>query len=233
MVLSGWSDNGEQATFQIFINPLINFLWFGGVLLLAGAYLALAPRGAKAIGRWLYWIGAVLFIGLAVWMMWGSAHGATAPDSDDLQIGSAAPRFETLTDLSGTPLALDFAASPVTVVNFWAPWCPSCQEELPDLQAIWEKYEAQGLALLGITYDTDQTAVQASVDSYGLTYPIVLDPDAALSMQYQVTGVPETYIVDRSGRITFIAIGAASFDEIEAAILESLAQTEVVVEGGS
>ena len=233
VVLSGWSNNGEQATFQIFINPLINFMWFGGVLLLAGAYLALSPRGAKASGRWIYWIGAVLFIGLAVWMMWGSAHGATAPDSDDLQIGSPAPQFETLTDLSGTPLLVDFSASPVTIINFWAPWCPSCREELPDLRAIWEKYEAQGLTLLGITYDTDQAAVQNSVDSYGLTYPIVLDPDAALSMQYEVTGVPETYIVDRSGRITFIAIGAASYDEIEAAILDSLTQTEVSIEGGN
>jgi len=233
IVLSGWSDNGEQATFQIFVNPLINFLWFGGVLLLAGGYLALAPRGANAAGRWFYWIGAVLFIGLAIWMMWGSAHGAAAPDSDDLQIGSAAPRFESLTNLSGQPLALDFAASPVTVINFWAPWCPSCREELPDLQAIWEEYEAQGLALLGITYDTDQATVQAAIDTYGLTYPIVLDPDAALSMQYQVTGVPQTYIVDRSGRITFIAIGAASYDDIEAAILGSLSQTEASIKGGS
>jgi len=233
IVLSGWSDNGEQATFQIFVNPLINFLWFGGVLLLAGGYLALAPRGANAAGRWFYWIGAVLFIGLAIWMMWGSAHGAAAPDSDDLQIGSAAPRFESLTNLSGQPLALDFAASPVTVINFWAPWCPSCREELPDLQAIWEEYEAQGLALLGITYDPDQATVQAAIDTYGLTYPIVLDPDAALSMQYQVTGVPQTYIVDRSGRITFIAIGAASYDDIEAAILGSLSQTEASIKGGS
>jgi peroxiredoxin len=175
----------------------------------------------------------VLFIGLAVWMMWGSAHGAAAPEGDDLQVGSTAPRFETLTDLNGRPLQVDFAASPVTVLNFWAPWCPSCREELPDLQAIWEKYEAQGLALLGITYDTDQAAVQAAVDSYSLTYPIVLDPDAALSMQYEVIGVPETYIVDSAGRITFIAIGAASYDDIEAAILESLNQAEAAAEGGS
>jgi cytochrome c-type biogenesis protein CcmF len=233
IVLSGWSNNGEQATFQIFINPLINFMWFGGVLLLAGGYLALAPRGAKTTGRWLYWVGAVLFIGLAIWLMWGSAHGATTPDSADLQIGSAAPQFGPLTDLNGQTLSVDFAANPVTVINFWAPWCPSCREELPDLQALWEKYGAMGVALVGITYDTDQASVQASVDSYGLTYPIVLDPEAALSMQYQVTGVPETFIVDQSGRITFIAIGAASYDVIEAAILESLIQTEAFLQGGS
>ncbi|MDK2980487.1 MAG: cytochrome c-type biosis protein CcmF [Chloroflexota bacterium] len=234
VVLSGWSDNGNQATFQIFVNPLINFMWFGGVLLLAGGYLSLKPRSARPLGRALYWAGALLFVVLAVWLMWGSAHGVSAQDNASLAIGSPAPQFDTLTDFNGQALAVDFSASPVTIVNFWAPWCPACREELPALQTLWETYQDHGLALVGITYETDRPSVQESIETYNLAYPIVLDPDASLSMQYGVTGVPETYIVDQSGNITYIAIGAAAYENMEAAVLEALGQTSAhLTEGGN
>src|SRR5262245_23162802 len=99
-----------------------------------------------------------------------------------LRIGDLAPGFEgvtadgqpvTLTDLDGNPIRLaDLRGRPVWI-NFWASWCPPCQEETPILREMYDKYKDQGLALVGISVqETTADDVKQYVERYGLDYTV-------------------------------------------------------------
>jgi peroxiredoxin len=81
----------------------------------------------------------------------------------------------TLTDLQGTPWHLRDLKGKVVLVNFWATWCPPCRKEMPDLQALYDKYRHQGFLVLSIS-DEDAAKVQPFIRERNITYPVLLDP---------------------------------------------------------
>jgi len=113
----------------------------------------------------------------------------------------------TLNDLAGQPVKLSALRGHVTILNFWATWCPPCRSEVPALQAAYQQYQSRGVALIGIDLKEDAATIQQFVAPYGVTYPIVRDENGGVSAQYQVAGIPTTIIIDANGVIRARHIG--------------------------
>lgn len=152
-------------------------------------------------------VGVVALLGLL-------AYGLVAgdPDSsmdDALARGEtvAAPDFE-LARLSGDGRqSLADYRGRVVVLNAWASWCKPCREESPLLERWHRRMERAGGTVLGINaLDVDSDA-RAFVRDYGLTYPMLRDPEGESLLDYGVVGYPETFVVDRRGRIVALARG--------------------------
>ncbi len=107
----------------------------------------------------------------------------------------------------GTEVSLaQFEGQPV-VVNFWASWCVPCRTEAPVLEGIWQDYKDRGVVVLGIdTQDLTDNA-REFVDEVGMTYPTVRDGTDGTERDFEVTGVPETFLVDSDGRIALHFLG--------------------------
>lgn len=217
VTLAGWSENGARVTLKVVVNALINALWAGGLVLLAGGALAFYPRNLGR--RWNTLALALGILGLcgAAWAMWGLPHGATRAEAGRPPVGQAAPDFRLML-LDGSTLALEDLRGKVTVVNFWASWCPPCQEELPALQAVWEATREEAVALVGIAYRDEESGVRAAVEEYGIPYPVGLDAGERIAGQYGITGVPETFVINAEGNVAVWHIGPVTEDVLLAEI---------------
>ena len=111
-----------------------------------------------------------------------------------------APDF-TVTTFDGQTMSLSDLRGQVVVVNFWASWCIPCKDEAPVLQAAWERYRDQDVVILGVAYVDTPANSLAFIDEYSITYPNASDAGTRVSDAYHITGVPETFIVDRDGNI--------------------------------
>lgn len=127
-----------------------------------------------------------------------------------------APDF-TLTALDDTSYTLSELRGRWVLVNFWATWCEPCKREMPLFQQLAEAH-ADTLTVLAINQREDAAAVAAFGDEYGLSFPLLLNPDDATVMAYQVIGLPQTLIVNPSGEVVFRQFGPVSADDL--AILE-------------
>ena len=120
--------------------------------------------------------------------------------------GARAPDF-VLPRLDGTVQKLSNYRGKVVVVNLWATWCPPCLAEMPVLNEIVREYGSRGVVVLGVASDDDKTAVERFVQAESPRMEILLDPGGAVGTQYGITGYPETFLVDRDGRLRKKFIG--------------------------
>jgi cytochrome c biogenesis protein CcmG/thiol:disulfide interchange protein DsbE len=128
----------------------------------------------------------------------------------------AAPGFslERL-DRDGT-LALASLRGKAVVVNFWASWCDPCKEESALLEDAWQRHRANGLVVVGVDSQDFKGDARAFAKRYGMTYPIVHDGPGDVVRAYGVQAFPETFVVDRKGRIVGQIVGQLDAnDEIE------------------
>jgi peroxiredoxin len=137
-------------------------------------------------------------------------------------IGEPAPEF-TLTNLAGQPVALSDYRGKVVLVNFWATWCPSCISEMPDYEEIYQQHggPAGDFVVLGVNLQEGQTQVKDYASGLGLTFPVLLDEDGGVTTrQYQVTGMPGSFIIDRQGVIVYRHIGPLSAETLRVKLAE-------------
>jgi peroxiredoxin len=106
----------------------------------------------------------------------------------------------TLTDLQGKPWHLKELNGKVVLVNFWATWCPPCRKEMPDLEALYEKYKDRGLVVLSIS-DEESAKVAPFIAERKISYPILLDPGRKVNELFQIEGIPKTFVYDREGKM--------------------------------
>ena len=125
--------------------------------------------------------------------------------------GYPAPDF-ALPDLAGTTHRLSDYRGKIVFVNLWATWCPPCREEMPGMQRLSQQLAGRDFVMLAIAEDEGgAAAVGPFVAQLGLTFPVLLDPDARLSPRFGVTGYPETFILDRNGNVVNHIIGPAAW----------------------
>ena len=156
----------------------------------------------------------VAVIGVVVALVALLAYGLASnePDRDieeALQQGEReeAPSLE-LPRLSGTGVeSLDDYRGRVVVLNFWASWCEPCREESPLLQRWHERIEERGATVLGVDAFDEIGRARAFVDEYGLTYPMLRDGEGSTRESFGILGFPETFVIDREGRIAAVARG--------------------------
>ena len=119
----------------------------------------------------------------------------------------------TLDDVSGQRIKLsDLRGHPV-VINFWATWCPPCRQELPALQSAYQRFRDKGVILVGVDLKENAETIQNFTTQFGLTYPLLLDRDGAVSERYQVRGIPTTVIVDADGVVRARHVGPLTEDK--------------------
>jgi len=106
----------------------------------------------------------------------------------------------TLLDLSGKPWHLRDLKGKVILVNFWATWCPPCRKEMPDLQALYDKYKDQGFLVLSIS-DEEAAKVSPFIAERKISYPVLLDPGRKVNDAFVVEGIPKSFVYDREGKL--------------------------------
>jgi len=111
------------------------------------------------------------------------------------------------------PLNLADFKGKVVFLNFWATWCKPCEEEMPGMERLYQRYKDKGLVVLAISEDADGAgAVAPFVKKHRLTFPIGLDPKMTLAGAYGVWALPSTFIIDRQGNRAHFANGPREWD---------------------
>jgi peroxiredoxin len=130
----------------------------------------------------------------------------------------------TVPGLTGQPLRLNDFKGNVVHLNFWATWCLPCKEEMPSMERLYRRYKDKGFTIVALSIDSGGSGpVGAFVKRYGLTFPVGLDTTMAVASRYTVRGLPATFLIDRRGMITAVAIGPRDWDGKAAhAAIESL-----------
>jgi cytochrome c biogenesis protein CcmG, thiol:disulfide interchange protein DsbE len=156
----------------------------------------------------------VVVLGLLALLIWKVAH-----QDKGVKLGGGrtppAPAFAlTRLDAPGK-LALASLRGKVVVLNFWASWCAPCKSEAPRLEAAWQRYRQQGVVVLGVDGQDFSGDAKRFIRKHKITYPNVHDGPGDVGTKYGVTGFPETYFVDRRGRL----VGDRVVGEVSAAKL--------------
>ena len=140
-------------------------------------------------------------------------------------IGKPAPPFE-LTDLHGATLSLDNLKGKVVLVNFWATWCDTCKEEKPLLQKLIAAETGNDkFAVVTILFNDSMGNAEEYMKKNGFSFPVLAD-DRKVSMNYGVTGVPESFIISKKGVLRHKLIGPVQWDdrEVKAALKKLIAE---------
>lgn len=145
--------------------------------------------------------------------------GVLQTNSSDTSIDEAVARGErpvahdaSLPVVDGDPLRLADFRGKVVVVNFFAHWCEPCKEEAPMLARAQREFASRGATLIGIASNDTTDQVRTFVRDYDVNYPVVSDVDGTFSAAYGVAGIPETFVLDRRGRIAALLRGPLKDD---------------------
>jgi len=111
----------------------------------------------------------------------------------------------------------------VVVMNFWASWCVECYKEADALEAVYRKYKDRGVIFLGIDYLDTEAPALAYLQQYNITYPNGIDLQQQIARAYRITGVPETFFIDRDGIVRDVVIAPLTEAQLSARIDKMLA----------
>lgn len=164
------------------------------------------------------WIIAFAGLGLLLLLM-GLGLRRAQERGTPKAIGSEMPDF-SLTSFDGQTYRLADLRGKVVLVNFWASWCKPCEQEAADMEQAWRYYQPGGqVVFLGVDWTDTEPKAKAYLEKFGITYPNGPDLGTRISQSYRTTGVPETYILDKSGKLAYFKLSPfSSMAEIQAAI---------------
>jgi cytochrome c biogenesis protein CcmG, thiol:disulfide interchange protein DsbE len=150
-------------------------------------------RTVKLTGQVVALAAVAGLLGLLVWRL---THQSKPP-----KIGGPAPAFSSKrVDTGGTLDLASLRGKPV-VLNFWASWCGPCKGEAKTLEQAWRQYKGQGVVFVGVDYHDVTGDARRFLSHHDITYPTVQDGSGMIADRYGVSAVPETYFIDRRGRL--------------------------------
>ncbi len=156
---------------------------------------------------WIFLVGLLTIVGFQLSRV---QEGTVQPGStiNDFTIGM----FEGYDYNGQTEVNFSDLRGKVVVINFWASWCKPCEQEAAMLEAAWKQYESSGqVVFIGADYVDTPTEARIYLKKFNITYPKGEDRDLQrsrpLSQYFRITGVPETYFVDKEGVLSYVHIG--------------------------
>jgi cytochrome c biogenesis protein CcmG, thiol:disulfide interchange protein DsbE len=159
-------------------------------------------RGLAAVGV----VGALVLIVV----LSGTNGSDTSRAAPPLPTEVLVPPRETLASLRGKPAA----------INFWASWCDPCRKETPELERLYRSLNGKA-GLVGVDYSDARDSAESFIREFGVTYPVLRDPDGQVGDRYGVTGLPTTAILDPRGRIVQLLRGPQTGDSVREALRTS------------
>ncbi len=142
-----------------------------------------------------------------------------------------APPFAART-LDGKAVGSAQLAGKAYIVNFFASWCPPCRSEIPDMVLLQKKYESKGFTFIGVAVNENVTDMRAFITKNQIGYPVFMSDDKIVSAFSRyvaggLTGIPTSFVVNTSGRITLIITGGRSKEAFEKIIVDALKKPEL------
>ncbi len=175
-----------------------------------------APQPARR-GRPLFWLAIAVAAAIAGAVV-GSRVFSPQPASD--QAVEALYRIE-LPDADGKPIRMDALRGKTVVVNFWAPWCGPCVEEMPDLTALHKEYQSRGVEFVGIGIDSASN-IREFVQKVPVAYPLAVagfaGTELTRSFGNAAGGLPYTVVIDPEGVVRMRKMGRVMPDELRAVL---------------
>ncbi len=183
-----------------------------------------APEKTRRPFRWsmvALWVAVIAILAVLGWGLVNT--NATRPE-----VGQNAPNFNveffdgyewetrsvsSLEEMRGHPV----------VLNFWASWCVECRYETDVLEQAWLKYRDQGVVFVGVAYADVEPKSIAYMKEFNVTFPHAPDLGTDISQDYEITGVPETFFIDKDGLIRHVQIGAVNQQMLDTLIPQMLA----------
>jgi cytochrome c biogenesis protein CcmG/thiol:disulfide interchange protein DsbE len=136
-----------------------------------------------------------------------------APQIAPVGVNSRAPSFKAVDLATGDSVSLATYRGQVVLLNVWATWCEPCRIEMPSIQRLHDTLGKEGLKIVTVSIDqADSGTVKAFQREFGLTFTMLQDQSRAIEGIYQTTGVPESFVIDRDGRIVRKINGAHEWD---------------------
>jgi cytochrome c biogenesis protein CcmG/thiol:disulfide interchange protein DsbE len=145
-------------------------------------------------------------LGALVWVIAGTYREKV------VVAGDTAPSFTIRADDGRTISRADFGGR-LLVLNFWATWCPPCLQELPSLNEFQKTLADSGVVVLGVSVDQNTKTYESFLKRVNVAFLTARDPDAKLSSEYGTFQYPETYIIDRNGKVVEKVIGATDWTD--------------------
>ena len=125
-----------------------------------------------------------------------------------IAVGLPAPDF-TFPGINGKTVSLSDYRGKVVLVNIWATWCPTCVDEMPSMEKLYQNLKGEDFEILAISIDSlGAESVAPFMKKYKLTFPALIDSEGTVSIVYRTAGVPESFIIDKDGRLVKKIIGA-------------------------
>jgi cytochrome c biogenesis protein CcmG, thiol:disulfide interchange protein DsbE len=161
----------------------------------------------------------ITFTVLSHFFVFGTAF---ANGKAPLRIGDVPPRA-VLSDLKRRAVRLpDDYRGKVLIIHFWAVGCSSCKVEMSAMESLYASYAGKGLAIVAVNVGQSRNTVEKMVKTLGISYGVLLDSDRAMAQEYDVVGIPRTYLIDRKGIIRYKIVGESSEDFLKKRIISML-----------
>jgi cytochrome c biogenesis protein CcmG/thiol:disulfide interchange protein DsbE len=174
-----------------------------------------AQDPARRLPTWVVGVAFAVLVGFLVLVGLGLRRAQSGP----ITVGQQVPSF-SLTTFGGDTYNTADLIGKVIVVNFWASWCKPCEQEAFELEAAYQSYKDSGdVVFLGVDYVDTEPEALGFINKFGLTYANGPDLRTKISQMFRIQGVPETYVIDRDGKLAYVKKGPfLSTSEIQGVI---------------
>lgn len=181
-----------------------------------GRKVAVAVAAFAAVGLAGVGLGVAMDRGL---LPLGGARGSPAAAPGELTalgVGDPFPDFAATDVSTGSPVSLSDLEGQVVLLNIWATWCPPCETEMPSMERLYRELQSEGFSVVAISVDQESTSlVRRWIDERSLSFTVLHDREGRIEASFQTVGVPESFLIDRDGRLVARELGPRAWDSPE------------------